>query len=138
MSSRYTPTLIDHFTQPRHVGMPEEADASGQGGGGPLCPEDMATVWIRVRDGRIAEIYHKTMGCPVAIASSSMTCVLAQGKTLAEALEITRERVIEALGGVPEHKVDSIVAPEALHRAVRAYLEKAQGLPTEAPSPSGA
>ncbi len=138
MSPRYTPTLLDHFTNPRHVGMPEEADASGQGGGGPHCPEDLATIWIRVRDGRIAEIYHKTMGCPVAIASSSMTCTLALGKTLEEALRITREQVIEALGGVPEHKSDSVVAPEALHRAVHAYLTRLADPLTPDPSSSGA
>lgn len=138
MSPRYTPTLLDHFTNPRHVGMPEEADATGQGGGGPHCPEDLATVWIRVRDGRIAEIYHKTMGCPVAIASSSMTCTLALGKTLEEALRITPEQVIEALGGVPEHKADSVVAPEALHRAVRSYLERSGQTPTEGSPPSEA
>lgn len=122
MSTRYTPTLLEHFTHPRHVGMLEDADASGQGGGGPLCPEDMAHVWIKVRDGRIVEIAHKTMGCPVAIASSSLTCSLAEGKTLEEALQITPEVVIEALGGVPERKADSVVAPEALRRAIEAYL----------------
>lgn len=121
MSPRYTPILIEHFTNPRHVGMPEEADASGQGGGGPLCPDDMAYVWIHVEDGRIAEIYHKTLGCPVAIASSSMTCTLAEGKTLDEALQITPDAVVEALGGVPERKADSVVATEALHKAIEAY-----------------
>jgi nitrogen fixation NifU-like protein len=121
MSPRYTPTLLDHFTNPRHVGMLEDADATGQGGGGPLCPEDMANVWIRVRDGRIAQIRHKTMGCPVAIASSSVTCELAVGKTLDEALAITPEVVIAALGGVPERKADSVVAPEALRQAIAAY-----------------
>ncbi len=121
MSPRYTPTLLEHFANPQHVGTLEEADGVGQGGGGPRCPEDMAYIWIRVEDGRIAEIRHKTMGCPVAIASSSMTCTLAEGKTLEEALQITPEVVIEALGGVPERKVDSVVAPEALHRAIEAY-----------------
>ena len=121
MSPRYTPTLLEHFANPRHVGMLEDADASAQGGGGPLCPEDMAHVWIKVRDGRIVEIRHKTMGCPVAVASSSMTCTLAQGKTLDEALEINAEAVIAALGGVPERKADSVVATEALRKAIEAY-----------------
>ena len=121
MSPRYTPTLLEHFSNPRHVGMLEDADAVGQGGGGRLCPEDMAYVWIRVRDGRIAEIGHKTMGCPVAVASSSMACTLAEGKTREEALEITAERVIAALGGVPERKADSVVATEALRQAIEAY-----------------
>jgi nitrogen fixation NifU-like protein len=121
MSPRYSPTILEHFANPRHVGTLEDADAVGQGGGGPMCPEDMAYVWIKVRDGRIAEIAHKTMGCPVAISSSSVTCTLALGKTLEEALAITVEAVFAALGGVPERKADSIVAPEALQKAIAAY-----------------
>jgi nitrogen fixation NifU-like protein len=121
MSPIYSPTVLDHFTNPRHVGVMEDADAVGQGGGGPMCPEDMAYVWIKVRDGRIAEITHKTMGCPVAISSSSMTCSLALDKTLEEALAITPAMVIAALDGVPERRVDSVVAPEALQRAIEAY-----------------
>ncbi len=121
MSPRYSPAVLEHFANPRHVGVLEDADAVGQGGGGPMCPEDMAYVWIKVRDGRIAEIAHKTMGCPIAIASSSVTCAMALGKTLEEAAAITVEEVGAALGGVPERKVDSIVAPEALRQAIAAY-----------------
>lgn len=121
MSPRYTPTVLDHFTNPRHVGVLEPSDAFGEGGGGYLCPEDMAHVWIRVEDGRIAAISHRTIGCPVAIASSSITCTLALGKTLEEAAEITRDVVVKALGGVPERKLDSIVAPMALHKAIESY-----------------
>jgi nitrogen fixation NifU-like protein len=121
VSPRYTPIVVEHFANPRHVGVLEDADAVGQGGGGPMCPEDMAYVWIRVRDDRISAIAHKTMGCPVAISSSSMTCSLALDKSLEEALEITPEVVIAALGGVPERKADSVVAPEALRKAIEAY-----------------
>jgi len=121
MSPRYTPTVLEHFANPRHTGVLGDADAMGQGGGGPLCPEDMAFVWIKVRDGRIAEIAHKTMGCPIAIASSSMTCLLALGMTLDDAEALTVDRVVAALGGVPERKVDSVVAPAALRQAVAAY-----------------
>ena len=124
MSPRYSPTILEHFANPRYVGTLADADAVGQGGGGPMCPEDMAYVWITVRDGRIAEIAHKTMGCPVAISSSSVTCTLALGRTLEEALAITLEMVIEALGGVPERKADSVVAPEALQKAIAAYRAK--------------
>lgn len=121
MTPRYTPTVLEHFANPRYVGVLEDADAVGQGGGGPMCPEDMAHVWIQVRDGRIAAISHKTMGCPVAIASSSMTCTLALGKTLDEAAAITAEDVAAALGGIPDRKADSVVAPEALRQAIAAY-----------------
>jgi nitrogen fixation NifU-like protein len=81
-------------------------------------------VWIRVADDCIAEVKHKTQGCPVAIAASSMTSVMAQGKTLAEALQITEEMVVQALGGVPERKADSIVAVGALRQAVADYQGK--------------
>lgn len=121
MSPIYTPTLLEHFSEPRHVGVLQDSDAFGQGGGGPRCPEDMAHVWIKVRDGRIVDIAHRTMGCPVAIASSSMTCTLALGKTLEEALEIDRQAVVEALGGVPDRKLDSIVAPAGLRQAIESY-----------------
>ena len=121
MSPRYSPTVLDHFANPRHVGVLDPSDAFGEGGGGPLCPEDLAHVWIRVEDGHIAAISHRTMGCPVAIASSSITCTMALGKTLEEAAEITRDTVVEALGGVPERKLDSIVAPMALHKAIESY-----------------
>lgn len=117
----YSEKVLDHFLHPHHVGTIENADGFGKAGGGPRCPEDLAYIWIRVADGRIAEIKHKTLGCPVAIAASSVTCVMAQGKTLEEALEITPEKVIEALGSVPERKVDSTVGPKALHQAIADY-----------------
>jgi len=120
----YTQKVIEHFLHPRHVGTIENADGFGKAGGGPRCPEDLAYVWIRVARGRIVEIKHKTLGCPVAIAASSVTCEMAQGKTLAEALQITPEVVIEALGGVPERKADSTVGPKALHKAIADYQAK--------------
>ena len=117
----YSEQILDHFRHPRNVGSIENADSFGKAGGGPRCPEDLAYFWIRVADGRIAEVKHKTLGCPVAIAASSLTCVMAQGKTLAEALQITPEVVAEALGGIPEQKADSTVGPKALHQAIADY-----------------
>lgn len=117
----YSEQVLEHFQHPQHVGTIADADGFGQAGGGPRCPDDLVHLWIRVADGRIAEIKHRTLGCPVAIATSSMTCALAQGKTLAEALAITPEQVIEALGGVPERKADSTVAPQALRQAIADY-----------------
>jgi len=117
----YSEKVIEHFLHPQHVGTIEDADGFGKAGGGDRCPEDIAYVWIRVADGRIAEIKHKTLGCPVAIAASSVTCDMALGKTLDEALDITPEVVIEALGGVPERKKDSTVGPRALQQAIADY-----------------
>jgi len=84
----YSKQILEHFRNPRNVGKVENADGFGEAGGGPHCPEDLACFWIRVADGRIAEVKHKTLGCPVAIAASSMTSVMAQGETLTEALQI--------------------------------------------------
>jgi nitrogen fixation NifU-like protein len=114
----YSKEILEHFSRPHNVGTIEDADGVGKGSGGPRCPEDLAYVWIRVAGDRIVEVKHKTLGCPVAIAASSMTSVMTQGKTLAEALEVTPEMVAEALGGVPERKADSIVAVEALRQAI--------------------
>lgn len=129
----YSDEVLKHFLQPRHVGTIEEPSGFGQAGGGERCPDDLAYVWIRVADGRIVEIKHKTLGCPVAIAASSVTCEMALGKTLAEALAITPQAVIAALGGVPERKADSTVAPKALRAAIMQVLDRdAQAEPQDA------
>jgi nitrogen fixation NifU-like protein len=120
----YSEKVLEHFSRPQNVGTIENADGFGQDSGGARCPDDIAHVWIRVADDRIVEIKHKTLGCPVAIAASSMTTVMAQGKTLVEALQITEEMVVHALGGVPERKADSIVAVGALRQAIVDYQGK--------------
>ena len=119
----YSEKVIEHFTNPRNVGAIEDADGFGQAGGGPKCPEDLTYFWIRVSEGRIVEVKHKTLGCPVAIASSSITSALAEGKTIEEALRITSQAVIEALGGIPDRKMDSNLGPDALRRAIENYCE---------------
>lgn len=121
---RYSEQVMEHFMHPRNVGIIQKADGFGQGGGGEHCPEDVAYVWINVRDDRIVEIKHKTLGCPVAIASSSLATSLAEGKTLDEALAITPEMITEGLGGVPDGKEDSVVAVNALHKAIADYRAK--------------
>ena len=120
----YSEMVIEHFMHPRHVGTVQNPDGYGEAGGGDRCPEDLAHVRIRVANGRLVEVKHKTLGCPVAIAASSLTCEMALGRTLAEAQEITAEAVIEGLGDMPEHKTDSVVAPAALQRAIAAYRQR--------------
>ena len=122
----YGKQILEHFRNPRNVGSIENADGFGKAGGGPRCPEDLAYFWIQVTDGRIVEVKHKTLGCPVAIAASSVTSVMAEGKTLEEALQITPEMVAEALGGIPDRKADSTVGPEALHQAIADYKAKGE------------
>ena len=119
----YSEKVLEHFRDPQNVGVIEDADGFGKAGGGPKCPDDVTHFWIRVSDGRLAEVRHKTMGCPVAIASSSITSAMAEGKTIREALRITPQAVIEALGDIPERKMDSNLGPDALRRAIENYHE---------------
>ncbi len=108
---------------PRNAGSMPEADAEGTMGD-PKCG-DTLTVYIKVKDEVIEDISFLVFGCTASIATSSMTTVLAKGKTLAEAMKITEEDVIEALGGLPEEKKHcSNLGVSALRKAIRSYLEK--------------
>ncbi len=128
----YSEEILKHFQSPQHVGELAPADGVGIAYGGEGCRHDVAHIWIRVEGGRIVEITHKTMGCPVAIAASSMTAVLAEGRSLEEAEALTPEMVAAALGGTPERKLDSIVGPFALHNAVADYRKHQTGLVEQA------
>ena len=119
----YSEKVLDHFKNPRNVGELEDADAEGTVGN-PVCG-DMMTMYIKVKDDRIEDVKFKTFGCGAAIATSSMTTELAKGKTLDEALEISRQDVADALDGLPPVKMHcSNLAADALHEAVKSYKEK--------------
>ena len=119
----YSEKVLDHFANPRNIG--EISDADGVGTvGNPTCG-DMTTVYIRVKDGRITDIKFKTFGCAAAIATASMTTELALGKTLDEALAMSRNDVADALDGLPPVKMHcSNLAADALHAAIEEYLAK--------------
>lgn len=125
----YSQEVLEHFVNPRNVGQIDEADGFGQANGGGNCPEDLAHFWIRVVDGRVAEVKQKTRGCPVAIAASSLTSELAEGRTLDEVQEITDLQVAEALGEVSDRKLDSIVGPRALKAAIADYFSSQRTQP---------
>lgn len=115
----YTDAVIDHFTHPRNVGemLPGEADGYACIGD-PGCGDEMK-LWIVVNEGRISRIAFKSYGCPGAISTSSMLTVLAEGKTLDEALAISDDDVVTALGGIPENKQHcSLLGVKALHAAI--------------------
>ena len=121
----YSEKVLDHFKNPRNVGEIPDADAEGTVGN-PVCG-DMMTMYIKVKDDRIEDVKFKTFGCGAAIATSSMTTELAKGKTLDEALEISRQDVADALDGLPPVKMHcSNLAADALHEAVKSYKEKKQ------------
>ena len=119
----YSEKVMDHFTNPRNAGELKDADAVGEVGN-PVCG-DVMNIYIKVKDGIITDIGWKTMGCAAAIATSSMITELAKGKTLKEALKITRDDVADALDGLPPIKMHcSNLAADGLHEAIRKYLKE--------------
>jgi nitrogen fixation NifU-like protein len=119
----YSDKVLEHFKNPRNVGEIKDADGVGTVGN-PVCG-DMMTMYIKVKDDRIMDIKFKTYGCGAAIATSSMTTELAKGKTVDEALEITRQSVADALEGLPPVKMHcSNLAADALHEAIKDYKKR--------------
>ena len=91
--SLYTDKVMDHFENPRNVGVIEDADGVGEVGN-PVCG-DIMKMYLKVEDDKIADVKFKTFGCGSAIATSSMATELIKGKTLDEALELTNKAVVE-------------------------------------------
>ncbi len=119
----YSEKVMDHFKNPRNVGEITDADGIGTVGN-PVCG-DMMTIYIKVKEGRIADVKFKTFGCGAAVATSSMITEMAKGKSLDEALKITRSDVAENLGGLPPIKMHcSNLAADALHEAIKDYQKK--------------
>jgi len=119
----YTERVMEHFRNPRNMGEIPDADGIGTVGN-PVCG-DLMNIYIKVKDNRIADIKFKTFGCGAAIATSSMITELAKGKTLEEALKITRGNVAESLGGLPPIKMHcSNLAADGLHAAIEDYRKK--------------
>ncbi len=118
----YSDKVMDHFQNPRNVGEIEDADGVGTVGN-PTCG-DLMTIYIKVRDNVIEDVKFKTFGCGAAIATSSMITEMAVGKTIEEALEITRNDVANELEGLPPVKMHcSNLAADALHAAIDNYKE---------------
>jgi nitrogen fixation NifU-like protein len=123
LSITYSEKVVEHFKNPRNVGQIPDADGEGTVGN-PICG-DLMTFYIKVKDGLIVDIKWNTFGCGAAIATSSMISEMAKGKTIDEALKITRKDVAEGLDGLPPIKMHcSNLAADALHAAIKAYLEK--------------
>ncbi len=120
----YSDKVMDHFQNPRNVGVIPDADGIGQVGN-PVCG-DMMTFYIKVKDGRLADVKFQTFGCGAAIAVSSIVSEMAIGKTLDEGMKITNELVAEELGGLPKNKLHcSNLGADALHAAIDNYRKKA-------------
>jgi nitrogen fixation NifU-like protein len=119
----YSDKVMEHFQNPRNVGEIEDADGVGTVGN-PTCG-DLMTIYIKVKNNVIEDIKFKTFGCGAAIATSSMVTEMAMGKTIDEAMEITRNDVADNLEGLPPVKMHcSNLAADALHAAIDNYREK--------------
>jgi FeS cluster assembly scaffold protein NifU len=118
-STQYSEKTLDHFRNPRNVGTLEGDDVAVGRVGNPVCG-DLMEMYVRVKDDRINDIKFLTFGCGSAVATSSMVTELVIGKTLDEALEVTRADVADALDGLPPVKMHcSNLAADALHDAIK-------------------
>ncbi|MBQ6602488.1 MAG: Fe-S cluster assembly scaffold protein NifU [Eubacterium sp.] len=119
----YTETVMDHFMNPRNVGSIDDADGIGEVGNA-KCG-DIMKMYLKIEDGVITDVKFETFGCGSAIASSSMATEMIKGKTIEEALKITNKDVVDALGGLPVHKLHcSVLAEESIKAAVKAYYDR--------------
>jgi len=119
----YSQKVMDHFMNPRNVGVIEDADAIGEVGN-PRCG-DIMKMYLKIKDNVITDVKFQTFGCGAAVATSSMVTELVKGKTLEEALKITNKTVAEALDGLPPIKMHcSNLAEEAIKSAIEDYKKK--------------
>ena len=116
----YSEKVMDHFRNPRNVGVIEDADGVGEVGNA-KCG-DIMKMYLKIEDEIIKDVKFETFGCGSAIASSSMATELIKGKPLSEALELTNKAVAEALDGLPDYKMHcSVLAEEAIKNAIEDY-----------------
>ena len=119
----YSDKVMDHFRNPRNVGVIEDADGIGEVGNA-KCG-DIMKMYLKIEDDKVADVKFETFGCGSAIASSSMATELIKGKPLSEVSELTNKAVAEALDGLPDYKMHcSVLAEEAIQAALKDYYEK--------------
>jgi nitrogen fixation NifU-like protein len=119
----YSEKVLEHFRKPKNMGEMKDADAVGEIGN-PVCG-DLMHIYIKVKDEKIDDISFQTFGCGAAIATSSMITELAKGKTLDEAMKITRDDIATSLDGLPPIKMHcSNLASDGLHKAIENYRAK--------------
>ena len=119
----YSDIVMDHFMHPRNVGEIENPDGVGQVGNA-KCG-DIMKMYLKIRDNVIQDVKFETFGCGSAIASSSMATEMIKGKTIDEALAVTNRQVVDALGGLPAHKLHcSVLAEESIKSAIKDYYDR--------------
>ena len=123
----YSDKVMDHFMNPRNVGCIENADGIGEIGNA-KCG-DIMKIYLKIENDIIVDAKFETFGCGSAIASSSMATELIVGKPVSQAMELTNKAVVEALDGLPAHKVHcSVLAEEAIKNALKDYFDR-NGIP---------
>ena len=114
---------MDHFRNPRNVGVIEDANGIGEVGNA-KCSDIMKT-YLKIEDDVVKDVKFETFGCGSAIASSSMATELIKGKPVSEAMQLTNKAVAEALDGLPAYKMHcSVLAEEAIQSALDDYYSK--------------
>ena len=119
----YSEVVMDHFTNPRNVGVIENADGVGEVGNA-KCG-DIMKIYLKIENDIIVDVKFETFGCGSAIASSSMATEMIKGKPLSEAMQLTNKAVVEALSGLPAAKIHcSVLAEEAIKSAIKDYYDR--------------
>lgn len=119
----YSDKVMDHFRNPRNVGVIENADGVGEVGNA-KCG-DIMKIYLKINGDIIDDVKFETFGCGSAIASSSMATELIKGQPVADALSLTNKAVVEALDGLPPHKLHcSVLAEEAIKSAIKDYYDR--------------
>lgn len=119
----YSEKVMEHFRNPRNVGVIENADGVGEVGNA-RCG-DIMKIYLKIENNIVTDVKFETFGCGSAIASSSMATEMIRGRSIEEALGLTNQAVTEALGGLPPHKVHcSVLAEEAVRAAVKDYYDR--------------
>ena len=123
----YSEKVMDHFRNPRNVGVIDNADGIGQVGN--MKCGDIMKIYLKIENDIVEDVKFETFGCGSAIASSSMATELIKGKPVSEAMDLTNKAVAEALDGLPPHKLHcSVLAEEAIRLALKDYFDK-NGIP---------
>ena len=119
----YSDIVMDHFMHPRNVGEIENPDGVGQVGN--AKSGDIMKMYPKIRDNVFQDVKFETFGRGSAIASSSMATEMIKGKTIDEALAVTNRQVVDALGGLPAHKLHcSVLAEESIKSAIKDYYDR--------------
>ena len=119
----YSEKVMDHFRNPRNVGVIEDANGIGEVGNA-KCG-DIMKMYLKIEDGIVKDVKFETFGCGSAIASSSMATEMIKGKPVSEVKQLTNKAVAEALDGLPDYKMHcSVLAEEAIKLALEDYQKR--------------